>query len=195
MSPIRRGFFGCCVAALLPMAAADTPNPQRAAGLAAWQKMYSVLTYPRCINCHTATDYPQQGDDRHRHFMNVVRGPAGFGVPALNCRTCHQQANNDSIGIPGAVIWMLAPLSMQWQDLDDQPLSSAAICRAVTDRSKNGGLDGEGLLKHTQTDPLVNWAWNPGRHLDGTPRTLPPLTHEEFVEAARRWVDAGLPCP
>jgi hypothetical protein len=42
-----------------------------------------VLTHPRCINCHTATNYPQQGDDRHRHFANVVRGPEGKGVPAL----------------------------------------------------------------------------------------------------------------
>src|SRR2546423_13991394 len=49
----------------------------RAEGLAAWQKVYSVLTHPRCINCHTATNYPQQGDDRHRHFANVVRGPEG----------------------------------------------------------------------------------------------------------------------
>ena len=24
-------------------------------GLAAWQQLYSVLTSPRCINCHTAT--------------------------------------------------------------------------------------------------------------------------------------------
>jgi mono/diheme cytochrome c family protein len=48
-----------------------------AAGLAAWQQVYSVLTYPRCINCHTATNYPEQGDDRHRHLFNVVRGPGG----------------------------------------------------------------------------------------------------------------------
>src|SRR5437870_6181168 len=67
----------------------------RAGGLAAWQQVYSVLTHPRCINCHTATNYPQQGDDRHRHFANVVRGPAGKGVPALQCVTCHQEANAD----------------------------------------------------------------------------------------------------
>ncbi len=60
----------------------------REAGLAAWEHVYSVLTHPRCINCHTATNYPQQGDDRHRHLFNVVRGPGGKGVPALNCATC-----------------------------------------------------------------------------------------------------------
>ena len=45
----------------------NTPAPKLADGLAAWGQVYSVLTSPRCINCHTATNYPQQGDDRHRH--------------------------------------------------------------------------------------------------------------------------------
>ena len=90
------------------------------AGLAAWQQVYSVLTTPRCINCHTATNYPEQGDDRHRHLFNVVRGPGGKGVPGLNCATCHQSANADSTGVPGAYNWHLAPLSMKWQDTHRQ---------------------------------------------------------------------------
>jgi hypothetical protein len=167
----------------------------RAQGLAAWEQVYSVLTHPRCINCHTATNYPQQGDDRHRHFANVIRGPEGKGVPALNCVTCHQEVNADSTGVPGGHDWHLAPLSMKWQDLNDRPLSSAAICRAITDRSKNGNLDGAGLLKHHEEALLVLWAWNPGRRPDGTMRVPPPLTHEEFVAATRRWVEAGTPCP
>ena len=71
----------------------STPSPAqgtaasttREAGLAAWQQVYSVLTTPRCINCHTATNYPEQGDDRHRHLFNVVRGPGrqGCGGPEL----------------------------------------------------------------------------------------------------------------
>jgi len=85
----------------------------REAGLAAWQQVYSVLTFPRCINCHTATNYPEQGDDRHRHWFNVVRGPEGKGVPGLNCVTCHQSANADTTGVPGAPNWHLAPLSMK----------------------------------------------------------------------------------
>ncbi len=164
-------------------------------GLAAWQQVYSVLTHPRCINCHTATNYPQQGDDRHRHLINVVRGPESKGVPGLNCATCHQEANADSTGVPGGHNWHLAPLSMAWQDRNDQPLSSAEICRAITDRSKNHNLDGPGLLKHHEEEALVLWAWRPGRRIDGTMRTLPPLTHAQFVEATRRWVEAGTPCP
>ena len=157
-------------------------------GLAAWRKVYSVVTSPRCINCHTATTYPQQGDDRHRHFANVVRGPEGKGVPALQCATCHQASNADSTGVPGAHGWHLAPLSMRWQDKNDKALSSAAVCRSV----KSQHVD---LIKHHSEEPLVLWAFTPGLRPDGTARTLPPLTHDAFVEATRAWLAAGKPCP
>src|SRR3989442_14058204 len=171
------------------------PTNSEADGLAAWQQVYSVLTSPRCINCHTATNYPQQGDDRHRHFANVTRGPEGKGVPGLNCISCHQSANADSTGVPGGTNWRLAPLSMRWQHENDQPLSSAVVCRSLTDRTKNGGLNAEALLKHHEEEPLVLWAWNPGRRPDGAMRTLPPPTQAEFVTATRQWVGAGFPFP
>ena len=174
---------------------ASTASPTFADGLAAWSQIYSVLTSPRCINCHTATNYPQQGDDRHRHFANVIRGRGGRGVPGLNCVTCHQEANADSTGVPGGPGWHLAPLSMQWQDTNDRPLSSAAVCRAVTDRSKNENMDARALLKHHEEAALVLWAWNPGRRPDGSMRSSPPLTHSQFVAATRTWVEARTPCP
>jgi hypothetical protein len=172
-----------------------TTRPTREAGLDAWQQVYSVLTHPRCVICHTATNYPQQGDDRHRHLFNVVRGPDGKGVPGLNCATCHQSANADSTGVPGAPNWHLAPLSMKWQDPEDRILSSAQVCQSLTDRVKNHNLDGAGILKHHEEEPLVLWAFQPGHRRDGTARSLPPLTHEEFVAATRTWVEAGTPCP
>src|SRR5713101_10155443 len=116
-------------------------DPKLADGLSAREQVYSVLTSPRCTNCHTATNYPQQADDRHRHFANVVRGPEGKGVPALQCVTCHQAANADSTGVPGAQGWHLAPLSMRWQDRNDKPLPSAAVCRSL----KSQNVD---LIKH-----------------------------------------------
>ncbi|HTG88097.1 MAG TPA: hypothetical protein VL907_13720 [Pyrinomonadaceae bacterium] len=116
-------------------------------------------------------------------------------MPGLNCAGCHQETNADSTGVPGGHNWHLAPLSMQWQDTNDRPLSSAAVCRAVTDRSRNNKLDGPALLKHHEEEALVIWAWNPGRKPDGSLRTLPPLTHEQFIAATRRWVQAGTPCP
>ena len=164
-------------------------------GLAAWEDVYSVLISPRCINCHTATNYPQQGDDRHRHFANVIRGRGGRGVPGLVCMSCHQDTNADSTGVPGGPGWHLAPLSMKWQETNDRPLSSAEVCRAVTDRAKNENMDGRALLKHHEEAALVLWAWNPGRRPDGSMRTRPPLTHAQFVAATRTWVEAGTPCP
>ena len=66
-------------------ASVSVANPTVADGLAAWSQIYSVMISPRCLNCHTATRYPQQGDDRHRHFANVIRGQEGRGVTALRC--------------------------------------------------------------------------------------------------------------
>lgn len=169
-------------------------RPTEAEGLAAWQQIYSVMSHPRCINCHTAGNYPQQGDDRHRHLFNVVRGPEGTGVPALQCATCHQSANANSTGVPGAEGWHLAPLSMRWRDANDKILPSTAVCRTVTDRTKNGGLDGEALVKHHQTE-LVKWAWQPGVGNGGTARSVPPISYEQFMAATRNWVQAGMPCP
>jgi hypothetical protein len=84
---------------------------------------------------------------------------------------------------------------MAWQDRNDKPLSSAQVCRAVTDRSRNMNMGGPDLLKHHEEAELVRYAWRPGRRPDGTPRALPPLTHAQFVDATRRWVEAGMPCP
>ena len=196
----------------IPQSRKSSADANRADGLAAWEKVYSVLISPRCINCHTATNYPQQGEDRHRHQFNVVRGPDGRGVPGLtcaachqgasskaaggaNCAECHQEADLDPTGVPGGHGWHLAPLSMAWQDRNDKPLSSAQVCRAVTDRTRNMNMSGPELLKHHEEEELVLYAWRPGRRADGTPRSLPPLTHAQFVEATRRWVEAGTPCP
>jgi hypothetical protein len=175
--------------------AKSAEHPTESAGLAAWQQVYSVLTHPRCINCHTAGNYPQQGEDRHRHLFNVVRGTEGKGVPALQCASCHQEANADSTGVPGGHGWHLAPLSMRWQDASDSVLPSPTVCKAITDRSRNGGRDGAALMKHHEEEPLVMWAWNPGRRADGSPRALPPITRDQFVAATRKWVEAGMPCP
>ena len=167
----------------------------KADGLAAWNEVYSVLISPRCLNCHTATAFPEQGDDRHHHFANVTRGPEGRGVAGFVCAGCHQESNADSTGVPGARGWHLAPLSMHWQDARGQAMTSAEVCRAVTDRSNNGGLDGHDLLKHHKTEALVLWAWSPGVRPDGAPRTAPPRSHDAFVRATRQWVEAGTPCP
>jgi hypothetical protein len=178
-----------------PAASKPTVRVGREQGLAAWAKVYSVLVHPRCLNCHTATNYPQQADDRHKHLYHVVRGANGHGVPALQCVTCHQGANAESTGVPGAPGWHLAPLSMAWQDTHDKVLSSAEVCKIVSNPARNGHLDGPGLVRHMQNAELVQWAFAPGHRRDGTARSLPPLTHQQLVAATRTWVQAGMPCP
>jgi hypothetical protein len=178
---------------------ADKPKVQTSttlfAGWRAFDQIYSVLTHPRCINCHTATAHPDQGDDRHTHFANVVRGADGHGVAALQCVSCHQESNADSTGVPGGHNWHLAPLSMRWQDESGNIFTRKQLYQALIDRTKNGNLDGPKLLKHHQEEALVHWGFAPGIGIDGRPRSLPPLTHKQFVEATRVWVEAGMPSP
>jgi hypothetical protein len=151
-------------------------------------QMAPVLQSPRCMNCHTSTNFPRQGDDRHRHLMLVMRGPHDIGSPSLACHTCHHDANNEETGVPGAPEWHLAPLSMAWEGL-----TAAQICRVMFD-PKRGGLRPDQFVAHIAT-PLVQWAWAPGDDSDGRPRTLPPVPRDEFMDLAREWVISGAKCP
>ena len=74
------------------------PAKPHSGGIPAWKAVYSVLTSPRCINCHPVRspklptfpvspnnstypqDYPRQGDDRHPHLYGVIRGDS-FDLP------------------------------------------------------------------------------------------------------------------
>jgi hypothetical protein len=166
--------------------AADT----RQTSLEAFAVMDSVLTGPRCQNCHTLTDFPRQGDDRHPHRVNVLRGDNGRGAKGLPCSTCHGRANNPSSGVPGAdEDWHLAPLSMGWESL-----SPALRCVQLKDPQRNGGRSGAAVIDHLQT-PLVKWAWSPGIDARGAARKPPRISHAEFMQAAKTWVATGSGCP
>jgi len=165
-------------------------NSTRADSMTAFERVVAVFRHPRCSNCHTVTDFPRQGDDRHRHILNVRRGPDGHGVAAQRCRTCHQRANQTASGVPGAdEDWHLAPLSMGWEGL-----SNAELCRHLLDPARNGGRSGAAILEHLGTN-LVRWAWSPGVTRTGAARTLPPIDYDAFVRDARRWIELGAACP
>lgn len=149
-----------------------------------FEPVYEVLTHPRCMNCHTVTEFPRQGDERRRHDQLVIRGPDNHGAETLQCSACHQDHNVADDNVPGAPHWALAPLSMGWEGLD-----RVELCEALKDRGKNGDRSLEDLLEHMTHDALVLWGWSPGKH-----RTTPPLDHPAFVQALTRWVDAGGPC-
>ncbi len=153
-------------------------------------KIAPVFQSPRCMNCHTVTTFPKQGNDRHRHSMNVARGRDGHGVVGLTCSACHQRENQLASGVPGAdEDWRLAPLSMGWENL-----SVGDLCRRLLDPSRNGGRTGAGVVDHLSTN-LVRWAWAPGSSIASGPRTVPPLEYEDFVHAADEWIKTGSRCP
>jgi hypothetical protein len=46
------------------------------------------------------------------------------------------------------------------------------------------------MVIHMTNDPLVQWAWAPGRG-----RTLPPISQEEFHALLQLWESTGGACP
>jgi hypothetical protein len=165
--------------------ATDPANPDtRARSEATFRKIAGVLRDPRCMNCHTVTDYPRQGDDRHRHIMNVLRGADNHGVPGQRCSTCHQGANQVN-GVPGAPGWHLAPLSMGWEGLDDGELADA-----IKDPSRNGHRTMAQIQDHMAHDLLVSWAWNPGAS-----RRSPQISQAELGRLVKEWIDTGAVSP
>lgn len=182
------GSFAALGVGVIAVPAADTPDSSRARSAALFERMLPVLRHPRCLNCHSSSDFPRQGDDRHRHTMNVARGPADHGATGLQCQTCHQDHNQPASGVPGAPDWHLAPLRMAWEGL-----TPGELCRVILDPAR-GGMRPEKLVAHLNTG-LVRWAWAPGTTAEGASRTTPPLSHEQFVELARQWVANGSECP
>jgi hypothetical protein len=65
----------------------------------------------------------------------------------------------------------------------------------LLDPALNGNLTPRQVKLHLETDPLVRWAWEPGRRADGTSRETPPLTFDRFIAAVTEWVEGGAPCP
>jgi hypothetical protein len=188
----NRGFAAAAALSVLAAIAAraQAPPAKAPSDAALFLRIAPVLQHPRCMNCHTRADYPRQGDDQHRHIMNIRRGSDGHGAAAMRCMTCHGHSNNAASGVPGAdEDWHLAPLSMGWKGL-----GVGDICRNLTDPTKNGGRTGRQIVDHLQTQ-LVRWAWSPGQTPQGPLRSSPPLSHTDFVAAAQAWIAAGASCP
>lgn len=172
--------------------AADQPETQSAhsgtqrddaGAAAAFKAIVPVLRQPRCMNCHSTGDYPRQGDDGHRHTMQVRRGPEGMGANVVHCSTCHQDHNLEGWHTPpGAPDWHLPPpaMPMIWEGLPDRQL-----CELFKDPNQNGGRDVQQIVEHMHT-PLVLWGWNPGAG-----RTPVPMPQQEFLTKVQEWAQKG----
>ena len=84
---------------------------------------------------------------------------------------------------------------MAWESEPGVVMAAGALCRRVLDKSRNGGRDLHALEEHLENDHFLLWAWNPGIDSRQQARETPPLSHETFMQAVRRWTAAGAPCP
>jgi hypothetical protein len=161
-------------------ARADVPAQSNA-----FVPLSTVLLSPRCMNCHPAGDGPLQTDVSKPHTMNVSRQLEGLGTP---CSSCHRAANSKVLHQPpGVPNWRMPPAATP---MVFQGKSAAELCRDLKDPAKNGKRSLEDLVNHVSSDALVLWGWSPGPG-----RTTPPMAHDEFAAAFKKWADAGGPCP
>jgi hypothetical protein len=156
---------------------------------AAFLVAYTVLKHPRCMNCHPVANAPLQGDDSHPHAQSVKRGVKGHGKYGMKCTACHQLTNLPGENMPPGVSseWHMPPADMP---MVFEGRSAGELCRQLKDPRKNGGRTGEKVIEHLEADPLVLWGWSPG---DG--RSTPPISHAEFLQKMREWVNKGGACP
>lgn len=164
-----------------------TVQQDNVASAAAFESIVPVLRHPRCMNCHSRGDFPRQGDDGHRHTMNIRRGREGQGVAGLRCSTCHQDHNLAGEHMPpGAPGWHLPSANepLIWEGLSDRQL-----CELFKNPAQNGHHTIDGIVKHMNT-PLVLWGWHPGEG-----RTPIPLPESEFLAKVNEWASHGAACP
>lgn len=170
----------------------------RADGLSAWDRVYQVVSHPRCANCHVGEDNlpmwsgPGYGEARP-HGMNISAGDSRIGAETLLCATCHVTADTlDSPphAAPHAMIdWQLAPVEMAWFGL-----TSAQICAQLSDPDRNGGRDWVALAEHLRDDAahggFVAWGFAPGGGREPAPGDL-----QSHIDDVLKWGAAGQPCP
>jgi hypothetical protein len=150
---------------------------------AIFAEMAKVLTHPRCMNCHPATNRLLQGNDQHPHQPLATRDTTCVTCHTDRNFTLHEQASYRSI--PGHPRWMAAPVEMAWEGK-----SVGDICRQIKDPDRNGGRNLSLLHEHLAHDDLVAWGWQPGAGRDPAPGSQALLG-----ELAQAWIDTGAVCP
>ena len=157
------------------------------ASVKAFQKVYSVLMSPRCMNCHPKGDVPLQGEDSHIHQMMPQRGKDGKGLYAMKCANCHQPENTPGLHMPpGNPNWHLPPADMK---MVFEGKTSHELAKQLVNPKLNGNKDMKKLIEHAD-DGLVLSGWNPGEGLK-----QPPLSHKEFKKAWIAWIENGAYAP
>lgn len=156
---------------------------------AAFNEAAKVFFSPRCANCHAPGDGPTQGDAMKPHDPEIARGTDGKGTEELRCTTCHQDTNTDGERMPpGVPNWHMPPADHK---MPFQGLTAGQLCRQIKDPAKNGGRKTpKDSIKHMESDAIVLWSWSPGNG-----RTVPSMTHADFMKKLNEWAANGAACP
>jgi hypothetical protein len=64
------------------------------------------------------------------------------------------------------------------------------LCEQLKAPATNGNRTLEQLRTHMAEDAIVKWGFSPGEG-----RSVPPLSHEDFIKRVDAWLAAGAPCP
>ncbi len=146
---------------------------------------YKVFMHPRCLNCHPAGDIPLQGDDSRLHPQGVKRGADGKGLFALKCKNCHQDTHVAGEHMPpGHSGWHLPPAN---QKMVFEGKSPRQLAMHFKDPKFTGFKTMDKMIEHVEKEPLVTNSWTYG--------SPPPLSHVEFVEKVKEWIDKGAAIP
>lgn len=185
-----------------PLAALNIPEEgsvSEAQGLAAFARIFEVLSHPRCANCHVGEDNipmwtgPSYGDKQGVHGMKVNAGESRIGAETIPCATCHRtttRLESEQHAPPHfGLDWRLAPVEFEW--FGKNP---AQICAQLKNPERNGGRDGLALAQHLVDDAghrgPVLWGWSPGGNRQPAPYNL-----QQHVDDVLIWAAAGQPCP
>jgi hypothetical protein len=169
---------------LLLLAVSQTPTTTSSGGHP-FDDVARVLTHPRCMNCHPAGDRPLQKDTPVFHKQNVSRRLDQLGHA---CTTCHPAKAVPGADLPpGAPHWHMpsARVPMIFERRTPQQL-----CEQLKNPETNGNRTLAQLRTHLAEDAIVKWGFSPGEG-----RSVPPLSHADFVQRVDAWLAAGAPCP
>jgi hypothetical protein len=165
----------------------------REVGLAAWDRIFAVVSHPRCTNCHVGEEgVPMWQDlgygEARPHGMGIVADASRIGAENVPCRTCHVTSDRSNTvphappHIPDA--WRLPPPELAWLG---RP--SAQVCDQMRDPATNDGNTMAELVAHLETSPFVAWSFDPGAG-----RSAPPGSVAEIARDTAAWAAAGSPC-
>lgn len=189
-------YLTLCAALLAAPAAAQEAaqdSVTRDAGLAAWQRIFTVTSHPRCTNCHVgARGLPMwQGlgyGPEAVHGMKVQAGESRIGAESIPCAACHvtSAAANTTPHAPPHIddAWRLPPVELEWFGK-----TSAEVCAQLRDPERNDGHDIASLVDHLRNSAFVAWGFTPGAGRSAPKTTLDALVHDVTL-----WGAAGTPC-